>query len=69
MKILHRLTIAEVIADHFGYDDYQGRWWDVWRAKGSDYTAVVANPSGIGNGAWDWMTLGLLVEELGDWEE
>jgi hypothetical protein len=66
MKVIGPLTLSEIISDHFGYDDYQGRWWDIWSVKRDDYTAVVANPGSPGNGAWDWMTIGLLTDEEDD---
>ena len=36
--------MADVLAEHYGYDDYQGRWWETYRGE-VHVTRVVANPS------------------------
>ena len=66
MKILDTITMRDVIDYHFGYSDYQGKWYETYTAKGGATVLVCANPSPMGNGVFDWLTLSMLTEE--EWE-
>ena len=58
--------MRDVIDYHFGYSDYRGKWYETYTAKGGDAVLVCANPSPMGNGVLDWLTLSMLTED--DWE-
>ena len=68
MKILDTITMRDVIDYHFGYSDYQGKWYETYTAKGDDAVLVCASPPQMANGVFDWHTLGMLVDEEWDVE-
>ena len=68
MKILDRISIKDILDHHFGYDDYQGRWYETYSASFEGYVGVQSHPTPIGDSALDWLTLGILKEEE-EWEE
>ena len=67
MKILDRISMSDVIESHFGYNDYQGKWYETYDAKIEGCVWLQTHPYPIGNGTWDWLTMGYLTE--GDEEE
>jgi len=63
MKILEQISVSDVIAGHYGYDDYQGRWWETYSGNLEGNVVVQTNPYPVTNGVWDWMMVSLMTEE------
>lgn len=63
MKILDRISIRDILDHHFGYNDYQGKWYETYSASFEGEVWLQTHPYPIGNGVWDWLTMGYLNEE------
>ena len=63
MKVLDRISVSDIIEQHFGYDDYQGKWYETYTPKVEGYFWLQTHPSPIGDGIWDWLAMGYLTDE------
>ena len=50
--------MADIIAEHFGYDDHQGHWYETYSGKIEGIVPVVSNPYPYLNSEWfEWAVL------------
>jgi hypothetical protein len=63
MKVLDIITLSDIIDYHYGYSDYQGRWWETYPppSKIEGHVFLQTHPTPLGSDVWDWLTLSFLT--------